>query len=173
MFKFYCSQGKVDLGVDLKFKQKHMEQKEFIKFGYQSKVVPVLVTSDELIQIFKVLCKIHSDISEVQSSNLKSVLGNTIDFATFKEAIARICIYGYQKMGGISDEQAAYRQEFDLARKNNEAKIRDLIKKKEQDRKALSDTVQAEMRLEFQEKIRRAREVKETGRSPSVNKGLS
>lgn len=76
-------------------------------------------------------------------------------------------------MGGISDEQAAYRQEFDLARKNNEAKIRDLIKKKEQDRKALSDTVLAEMRLEFQEKIRRAREVKETGRSPSVNKGLS
>ena len=95
MFKFYCSQGKVDLGVDLKFKQKHMDQKEFIKFGYQSKVVPVLVTSDELIQIFKILCKIHSDISEVQSSNLKSVLGNTIDFATFKEAIARICIYGY------------------------------------------------------------------------------
>lgn len=90
----------------MKFKQKHMDQKEFVKFGYQCKVVPVLITSDELIQMFKVLCKMHYKAShaDAQSANLKSLLGNTIDFDTFKEAIVRICIYGNLKLGGKTED---------------------------------------------------------------------
>lgn len=50
----------------MKFKLKNMDQKEFVKFGYQSKVVPVLMNSDELIQMFKVLCKVHYEASNVE-----------------------------------------------------------------------------------------------------------
>jgi hypothetical protein len=41
---------------------------------------------------------------ESQSTNLKSLLGHTIDFGTFKEAIVRICIYGHLKLGGQTED---------------------------------------------------------------------
>lgn len=47
----------MDLTVDPKFKQSHMSLAEFSKFGYQSKVVPVLVTADEMITIFRTVEK--------------------------------------------------------------------------------------------------------------------
>jgi len=57
MFKFYCKQAKVDLSANMQLKASHMELKEFVKFGFQTKVVPVLMTSDEMITIFRVVEK--------------------------------------------------------------------------------------------------------------------
>jgi len=37
-----------------------MALKEFSKFGYQTKVVPVLLTADEMITLFRVVLKQHS-----------------------------------------------------------------------------------------------------------------
>jgi len=34
LFKFYCSQGKVDLSIDARFKADHMDIKEWSKFGF-------------------------------------------------------------------------------------------------------------------------------------------
>lgn len=48
------------------------------------------------------------------------------------------------------------------------------MRKKENDRKNISDAILSEMKAEFNDKIRKAKEVKEmSGRSPSQNKGLS
>ena len=133
------------------------------------------MSSDELIQVFKVLCKMHYEASNVeqQSTNLKSLIGHTIDFSTFKEAIVRICVYGYLKLGGQTEEQISYTQEVEGQRRQNETKLKDLIRKKEQDRKTITDATLTEMKIEFHEKVRKAKEAKDmSGRSPSTTKAL-
>lgn len=48
------------------------------------------------------------------------------------------------------------------------------MRKKENDRKNISDAILSEMKAEFNDKFLKAKEVKEmSGRSPSQNKGLS
>lgn len=48
MFEFYSKQAKVDISK-IQSKEDHLALQEFNKFGYQTKVVPVLIGSEELI----------------------------------------------------------------------------------------------------------------------------
>ena len=70
----------------MKFKSVHLDLKEFVKFGYQCKVVPVLTTSDELMHIFKVVCKFNqaSLKAEDKPVNLKNQMSQSIDYNAFK-----------------------------------------------------------------------------------------
>lgn len=56
-FSFYCKQAKAQLGFDINFRLENLNLKEFIKFGHQSKVVPVLVPSEDLVQIFRTVAR--------------------------------------------------------------------------------------------------------------------
>ena len=56
-FKHYCRQAKLELGVDPAFRMENMHYKEFVKFGYQTKIVPMLATSEDVSNTFRNVAK--------------------------------------------------------------------------------------------------------------------
>jgi hypothetical protein len=53
MFKFYVQQAKIEFGHDMQFRLENMNFKEFAKLGFQTRITPVLVTAEQLMQIFR------------------------------------------------------------------------------------------------------------------------
>jgi len=98
-------------------------------------------------------------------------MSQSIDYNAFKQALIRICIYGNEYLGGKSDEQLQYKNEIEEQRRISEARIRDRVKKKENDRKIFTEAVMAEMRAEFNEKMKKSKDG--LGRSPSQNRKLA
>ena len=45
-FKFYCRQNRVELGQDLQYRLEHLDFGAFNKLGLQSKIVPVLISTE-------------------------------------------------------------------------------------------------------------------------------
>jgi hypothetical protein len=85
--------------------------------------------------------------------------------------LIRICIYGNEYLGGKSDEQLQYKNEIEEQKRISEARIRDRVKKKENDRKIFTEAAMAEMRAEFNEKMKKSKDG--LGRSPSQNRKLA
>ena len=52
-FKFYCNLGKAEIGQDLQFRLENLHFKEFSKFSYQSKIVPIIMTADDISSTFR------------------------------------------------------------------------------------------------------------------------
>lgn len=52
-FKFYSSLGKQEIGLDLEFTMSRIHYLEFIKFGHAAKIIPVLMTAEDLVQTFR------------------------------------------------------------------------------------------------------------------------
>lgn len=52
-FKFYCNLGKSEIGQDLQFRLENLHYKEFSKLSYQSKIVPIILTSDDISSTFR------------------------------------------------------------------------------------------------------------------------
>ena len=52
-FKFYCNLGKAELGEDLQFRLENLHFKEFSKLGYQSKIVPIILTAEDISSTFR------------------------------------------------------------------------------------------------------------------------
>ena len=90
--------------VDPKFKQSHMSLAEFSKFGYQTKVVPVLVTADEIITIFRTVEKTQANstqaIYEKRSSSQENggKAAHMLGYESFMQALVRIVAYSYPKL---------------------------------------------------------------------------
>ena len=52
-FKYYCRQNKVELGQDLTYRLEHLDFSSFNKLGIQSKIVPVLVSTEQLKSTYR------------------------------------------------------------------------------------------------------------------------
>ena len=59
VFKFYCQQGKLEMGFDLEFKSNHMNYKEFIKFGVDTRTSPCLLSSETLMGVFRICARMQ------------------------------------------------------------------------------------------------------------------
>jgi len=105
----------------MQFKQNNLNYKDFVKFGFQSKVVPLLVTSEEMMGIFRIVAKqsqaggmgtafsssmgvnnteMRADGSSIPDKNTVQY----IDVNGFKNALVRIAVYGHEYLGGLSPE---------------------------------------------------------------------
>jgi hypothetical protein len=56
-FKYYVNQAKQELNLDLEYQMNQLHYKEWVKFTSQSKIVPVLATSDEVVNVFRKIAK--------------------------------------------------------------------------------------------------------------------
>lgn len=130
-FKFYASLGNHEIGVDLEHYMNQMNFKEFVKFGYQTKIVPVLTSGDGVTTTFRHIArqacnaldegkprvqlrkaqsvgpgfttaKEEAAKSAVAKENLAS---NFFDFEGFKAALVRLCILSGDILGGQGYEQ--------------------------------------------------------------------
>lgn len=152
MFKFYCMQAKVDISVDMQYKATHLSLQEFSKFGYQSKVVPVLLSADEMITVFRVVEKWQTTSAETlyqQRINEKSQ--HLINFSSFKNALVVICIYSHPRL----ENQDVSMAESDQSRRQSQDRVKEIIGKREGDRKSLQSQVLSEMRAEFELKYQK------------------
>ena len=68
-YKFYIRQGKVEFGYDMQYRMQNMHSKEFVKFGYQTRISPVLVSSEQLMQQFRIVAR-QQQRSEQESAVL-------------------------------------------------------------------------------------------------------
>jgi hypothetical protein len=73
-FKFYANEGKQEIGVDLEIQMNMMGFREFVKFGYQTKIVPVLASSDDIVQSFRQIARqsVNEERSASMSKNFQS-----------------------------------------------------------------------------------------------------
>lgn len=56
-FEFYSKQGRFEMNHDLEFRRSHLDFTSLNKLAIQSKIVPVLITSEQLKSIFKTTVK--------------------------------------------------------------------------------------------------------------------
>ena len=162
-FSFYCKQAKAQLGFDINFRLENLNLKEFIKFGHQSKVVPVLVPSEDLVQIFRTVARHQQDSQSSAIVNAGSSVADKnviqfISFDSFKQALVRICVYGHDVLGGLSKQQVEYKNEVDQQKLQTDIKLKEYVKRKENERKYVTQQVLQEMRAEFDEKQKKAYE---------------
>ena len=98
-----------------------MHFREFVKFGYQTKIVPVLVTSDDIVQSFRHVTR--QSVNEEQNVNMSQVQSqftlmsskadatgsaamkeklatNYFDYEGFKAALVRLTIIAGEVLGG-------------------------------------------------------------------------
>lgn len=52
-FEFYSKQGRFEISHDVEFRRNHLDFTSLNKLAIQSKIVPVLITSEQLKSIFK------------------------------------------------------------------------------------------------------------------------
>jgi hypothetical protein len=53
MFKFYASQDKKDIGFSMQKDMNTINFREFVRFGFQSNISPVLLIPDDVVVIFR------------------------------------------------------------------------------------------------------------------------
>ena len=118
-FKYYCRQNKVELGQDLQSRLERLDFSSFNKLAIQSKIVPVLISSEQLKSTFRNTVK-QSSLSNADLSGVANVGGQDaasqpaasnqgtgrastldggpapqqIDYESFKRALVRIAIQG-------------------------------------------------------------------------------
>ena len=74
MYKFYASQDKKDLDFNLERAMSTMNMREFVRFGFQQSVIPVLLPPETTVQIFRQL--IRERIEEVSGGLVENYLGD-------------------------------------------------------------------------------------------------
>jgi len=125
-FSFYCLQGKAELGMDTDFKTTNLHFKEFVKFGYQSKITPVVASSEEVVSTFRFIArnqeaerleKEGDEKGEATRANDKLNSQQYISYESFKKALVRIAIVGQESLGGQTEEQKKRNEDLEKQRK--------------------------------------------------------
>ncbi len=86
-FQFYCKSEHHGIGQDYETQIQTMDFREFIRFGYQTNIVPTLIPVEDLNHIFHRLVRERED--EDKTLTLK-----VLDFEYFKRALVRIAALG-------------------------------------------------------------------------------
>lgn len=117
-----------------------MSLHEFVLWSHQTKVVPVLCTPEDIKLIFRQVQKWQhvSMQSAMQSSQQEPAKDLCITYSTFKKALVKICIYGHELLLGSAQDV-----------NKDQVKIKEILLRKEYERKVLYDTVMQELKQEF------------------------
>jgi hypothetical protein len=155
MYKFYAQMdSKKDNTFDIEYLHSMLSLREFLKFGYQQKLTPKLLTPDELVQVFKYVLSDSQDKAN-ESNDKKSIANRSsamVDYDYFKKAIVRISIIAQEKLGGNNEDllksklEAENKQNQQLEAQKRQAA--DKFKKKDQKSKAEMDQLRKQFEAE-------------------------
>ena len=67
---------------------------EFQKFGFQTKIVPKIVTAEDLVLIFRALVRERTSTMTQKEQDEIGLGVNSLGLEDFKKALIRVCILG-------------------------------------------------------------------------------
>ena len=82
LFKFYAAQDKKEIGPSLDIMMDTINYKEWVKFGYQTDIIPNIISPEEHTYIFRFLVR---ERFETEGDELQA-----IDYNYFKKALIHI-----------------------------------------------------------------------------------
>ncbi len=94
MFEFYTKVEEVEIGEHLALNTSTMQYRAFVKFASQMRLVPTLISNEEVVMIYKLIMKDKSANTE-EPEKQKSLL----TYEEFLEALVRVAIRGRGKLG--------------------------------------------------------------------------
>lgn len=112
LFEFYAKLEDVELNEHVELNTDNLQYRAFIKLSNQMKLVPTLVTNEEIVMIYKLIMK---ERAEAHKDNIRA-----LTYEDFLEALVRITIRGNEKLGKIGPEEES---------KENESKSKENTKK--------------------------------------------
>ena len=86
MYRFYASMdSKKEQTFDLEYLHSMLDLREFVRFGYHQKIVPDLISPEDMVYVYKVL--LSESVADAENkSDSKSLANRTsgmIDFTSF------------------------------------------------------------------------------------------
>ena len=128
-FKFYCNLGTKELGYDLTQKLQNLHFKEFSKLSYQSKIVPIIMTVEDIQSTFKNMIRqfqmnkleatesVKGTSRTLTSEDGKDAINsNYMNYETFKKTLVRLSIIGCEYLGGQDAEGVRKLEELNRKR---------------------------------------------------------
>jgi hypothetical protein len=100
LFDFYANQdsAKDKLSYDSQLLADTLTFKELVRFGYQSELVPVMISPDDLVKIYKSTVRANDD------NKSKASEANMLDFDTFKRALIRLSALAQDTLGDGTED---------------------------------------------------------------------
>ena len=118
MYKFYASMDlKKENTFDLEYLQSTIDLREFVRFGYQQKIIPSFITPDEMVFVFKCMLSESYDNYDNKDKDNKKKNSGVIDYDQFTYGLVRISIIAQAKLGGVDKD--ALQTKLDKETKNN------------------------------------------------------
>lgn len=119
-FDFYALSDHHELTRDMEKEYENLNYKEFIKFGYESNIIPTIVPMNEIIYIFNQLVRERGD--------KEPKAGNHLSFEYFKKALVRISCVGQALLGGQNGPK--FEKKMDEIREKEESALKKTLSKK-------------------------------------------
>jgi hypothetical protein len=103
--KFYALQDQKPISFTMEKDFNMMNMREFVRFGYQHDIVPVLLQPEDLVLIFRQVVREKQADYEKKRNADQTYFGDqewsqTLDIEMFKKALVRISILAQDKLGG-------------------------------------------------------------------------
>ena len=95
MYRFYASMdSKKEQTFDLEYLHSMLDLREFVRFGYHQKIVPNLITPEDMVYVFKVL--LAESVADANTKDDKKSIANRtsgmIDYSSFMKSLIRISV---------------------------------------------------------------------------------
>lgn len=121
MFDFYCKSDHHDLST-IEKAYENMNYREFIKFGYESNVIPTVIPINEILYIYNQLARERNDEDPKASQEL--------NYEYFKKALVRISAVGQALLGGQNGPKFEKKMEELKEKEEKDKKKKELLAKK-------------------------------------------
>lgn len=102
LFKFYAAQDKKSIGPELDVMYDTINYREWVKFGYQTDIIPNIVSPEEHTYIYRFLMRERFDKGETLQ---------VLDYEGFKKALIHVAAQGYEYFGGLDEEKYQKKKE--------------------------------------------------------------
>ncbi len=96
LFKHFAVMDKKDA---VAHSMQRINLQEFSKFGYQTKIVPKIITNEDMVLIFRALVRERTSTMSQKEMDEIGIGVNSLGIEDFKKALIRIAILGQATLG--------------------------------------------------------------------------
>jgi len=121
-FDYYCKIEHTELTRDIEKEFEVMTYKEFVRFGYESNIIPTIIPVNQIIYIFHQL--VRERTAEDPSAN------NSLDYEYFKKGLVRISAVGQALLGGQNGPKFEKKMEELKGKEDKDKKRKEALAKK-------------------------------------------
>lgn len=156
VYKFYASMDlQKENTFDIEYLHSALSLREFVRFGYQTKIVPQFVSPDDMVFIYK--CLVHETRDDIAEKKTLTALerqhkkSGQIDYLMFLKGLVRICVNAQEKLAGVNKESLAAVLERQAAKSAFAEGARKRAREQAQKRDGKRAAEMEELKKQFQE----------------------